>query len=202
MSSAKGVREVSHVDCAGGGQIVVDRGIAYIGHMASPHGTSIIDVRDPKHPKPLAELQMPVGTHSHKVRVSNGLMIVNHEAAGEPPAGWRGGFGVYDVSDPSKPREITRWQTAGTGMHRFDFDGRYLYGSPTFEGSRQCHGHLRPAGPFAAAGGRALVDAGAVDRGRRDAELEGHHAPLPSPAAVRQSPLYQLLAGRLRHPRH
>ena len=48
MSSAKGVREVGHVDCAGGGQIVVEKGIAYVGHMESPHGTSIFDVRDPK----------------------------------------------------------------------------------------------------------------------------------------------------------
>jgi len=46
------------------------------------------------------------------------------------------------------------------------------------------------------------VDAGAVGRGRRDAGLEGHHAPLPSPAAVRQSALHQLLAGRLCDPRH
>src|SRR5215831_19006847 len=68
------------------------------------------------------------------VPVASTAMVVNHEVMGEPPAGWRGGFGVYDVSDPAKPREITRWQTSGTGMHRFDFDGRYLYGSPTFEG--------------------------------------------------------------------
>src|SRR5262249_25227108 len=115
MSSAKGVRVVGHFDCAGGGEIIVERGIAYIGHMASPHGTPVIDVRDPKNPKQLAELSMPAGTHSHKVRVANGLMVVNHEAAGTPPADWRGGFGVYDVSDPARPREITRWQTSGTG---------------------------------------------------------------------------------------
>jgi hypothetical protein len=134
MSSAKGVREISRFDCAGGGQIVVDRGIAYIGHMTAPHGTSIVDVRDPKHPRLLAALTIPEGTHSHKVRVSDGIMIVNHEAAGTPPAGWRGGFGVHDVSDPANPKPVTRWETSGTGMHRYDFDGRYLYGSPTFDG--------------------------------------------------------------------
>jgi hypothetical protein len=134
MSSAKGVREVGHFDCAGGGQIVVEKGIAYIGHMESPHGTSVVDVRDPKNPKGLAEIGMPAGTHSHKVRVSNGIMVVNHEAMGKPPADWRGGFGVYDVSDPAKPREITRWQTSGTGVHRYDFDGRYLYASATMDG--------------------------------------------------------------------
>ena len=55
MSSAKGIREVGHFDCAGGGQIEVQKGIAYVAHMSSPHGTSIVDVRDPKHPKLLSE---------------------------------------------------------------------------------------------------------------------------------------------------
>ena len=129
MSSAKGIREVGHFDCAGGGQIEVQKGIAYVAHMSSPHGTSIVDVRDPKNPKLLSELSMPTGTHSHKARVSNGIMVVNHERfppAGEPPADWRGGFGVYDVSDPSKPRQITRWETSGTGCHRYDVDGHLV----------------------------------------------------------------------------
>src|SRR5262249_56950062 len=118
MSSAKGVREVGHFDCAGGGQIEVEKGIAYIGHMESPHGTSIVDVRDPKNPKLLAQLSMPAGTHSHKVRIANGIMIVNQEAMGQPPAGWRGGFGVYGVRHPGKPRELTPRETVGTRQHR------------------------------------------------------------------------------------
>ena len=51
MPQAKGVREVGWVDCAGGGQITVEKGIAYVGHMSAPHGTSIFDVRDPKNAK-------------------------------------------------------------------------------------------------------------------------------------------------------
>ncbi|MEA2990686.1 MAG: hypothetical protein QOG83_3397 [Alphaproteobacteria bacterium] len=137
MSSEKGIREVGWFDCAGGGQIVVDKGIAYVGHMAAPHGTSIVDVRDPKNPKGLASLEMPTGTHSHKARVSGGIMVVNHEAfppQGAPPAGWRGGFGVYDVSEPSKPRPITRWETSGSGCHRYDLDGHLLFTSATLDG--------------------------------------------------------------------
>ena len=76
MARAKGIRQVAWHDCAGGGQVVVERGIAYIGHMRNPHGTSIVDVRDPRHPKLLAELKMPPATHSHKVRVGNGIMTV------------------------------------------------------------------------------------------------------------------------------
>ena len=48
MPQAKGIREVGWVDCAGGGQITVEKGIAYVGHMAAPHGTSLFDVRDPE----------------------------------------------------------------------------------------------------------------------------------------------------------
>ena len=48
MGTGVGLREVGYFDCAGGGQVVVVDGIAYIGHMRSPHGTSIVDVRDPK----------------------------------------------------------------------------------------------------------------------------------------------------------
>jgi hypothetical protein len=134
MPQANGICEVGWVDCAGGGQIVVEKGIAYVGHMAAPHGTSIFDARDPKNVKHLSSIEVPKGTHSHKVHAQDGIMVVNRERAGTPPEDWHGGFEVYDISDLSKPKSIYRWQTAGTGMHRFSFDGRYLYGSPTFEG--------------------------------------------------------------------
>mgnify|MGYP003298690042 CR=1 FL=1 len=49
-------------------------------NMKNPNGTSIIDVADPRHPKLLATVPMPEGWHSHKVRVANGLMLVNREA--------------------------------------------------------------------------------------------------------------------------
>jgi hypothetical protein len=138
MSEKSGVREIAWFDCGGGGQIVVDHGYAYVGHMASPQGTSIVDVRDPKSPRCVAELRMPAGTHSHKVRVANGVMLINREVNDADSTGdvsvFRGGLGIYDVSDPAHPREITRWETTGKGVHRFDFDGRYVYCSPTVEG--------------------------------------------------------------------
>ena len=138
MGRGVGIRQVGYFDCPGGGQVVVAGGIAYIGHMHSPHGTSIVDVADPKHCRELARIAMPPGTHSHKVRVANGVMVVNHEAnaadANPIPSDFRGGIGIYDVSAPARPREICRWTTAGKGVHRFDFDGRYVYMSPTVEG--------------------------------------------------------------------
>jgi hypothetical protein len=138
MASAKGLRQVGWFDCPGGGQITVVGTMAFIGHMRAPSGTSIVDVSDPKQPRLLARLELPAGTHSHKVRVKDGLMAINREVngadkAGRPP-GFRGGLGLYDVSRPASPREIKLWETDGNGVHRFDFDGRYAYISPTVEG--------------------------------------------------------------------
>jgi hypothetical protein len=141
--SAKGVRRVGFHDCYGGGQVYVDNGFAYIGHIHSPSGTSIIDVRDPKNPKEVAYYEMPRGTHSHKARAVNGLLVTNHEVDPNPadgpaaaPSDFKGGLGIYDVSNPLKPRKILDWVTHGHGVHRYDFDGRYVYCSPTVEGYR------------------------------------------------------------------
>ena len=135
MASANGIREVAHVRCAGGGQIRVDGTTAYVGHMAAPYGTSIYDVADPANPRLLAEIEIPAGFHSHKVRAQDGLMVVNHERlGGEQPDNFQGGLGIYDVEDPANPRHINSWETWGKGVHRFDFDGRYAYVSPTVEG--------------------------------------------------------------------
>lgn len=135
-ASARGLRQVGHFDCPGGGQVVVDRNVAYIAHMKGPEGTTLVDVSDPKSPRRLSGLEVPPHTHSHKVRAQNGLMLVNREAhpAHKPEPGVKGGVLIFDVSDPAKPREITFWQSGGAGVHRFTFDGRYAYISPEMDG--------------------------------------------------------------------
>lgn len=137
MPQAKGVRVVGELDCPGGGQVVVDGAFAYVGHMRAPHGTSVIDVSDPARPRTVAEVSLPAGFHSHKVRVANGLMLVNREVTDFDKAAnadMQPGLGIYDVSNPSAPKPITHWPCAGKGVHRFTFDGRYAYLSPEMEG--------------------------------------------------------------------
>lgn len=143
-----GVNQAGWFDCAGGGQVVVKNRIAYVGNMRNPYGTLIIDVNDPKNPKQIGEIRMPPGTHSHKVRVEGDLMITNREILGAhslngevPPEGYTGGISIHDVSNPAKPRLITDWHATdrsaaryARGVHRFDFDGRYAYLSPTMDG--------------------------------------------------------------------
>lgn len=136
-ASAKGLRQLSYTDCPGGGQIVVKNNIAYVGSMAGPDGTVLFDVTDPCNPREVFRMGMFIGTHSHKVRVANDIMLVNrekHPYQPGAPADFKGGLGIYDVSTRGKPKLISEWKTGGSGVHRFDFDGRYAYISPTVEG--------------------------------------------------------------------
>lgn len=77
---ARNIKRRGHLDIPGGGQVVVDGGYAYVGHMKPPHGTSIIDVSDPSNPKVVATVDLPDSySHTHKVRVVGDLMYTNVE---------------------------------------------------------------------------------------------------------------------------
>jgi hypothetical protein len=135
MPTSRNVTVVSHIDCPGGGQVWIDGNTLYVAHMRAPAGTSVYDVADPRAPRLLAHVEIPAGWHSHKVRAQNGVMVVNHERHGDGgDEGFGGGLGIYDVSTPARPRLITKWRTAGGGVHRYDFDGRYAYLSSTVAG--------------------------------------------------------------------
>jgi hypothetical protein len=45
-----------------------------------------------------------------------------------------GGFRIYNVADPSKPKLIHHQLTGGIGVHRFDMDERYAYISTEMDG--------------------------------------------------------------------
>lgn len=179
---AKGLRRVGHLPLAGGGQVYVHGGHAYVGHMDAPDGATIIDVRDPKRPVVVAEIKLDTArSHTHKLRVVGDLMITNVEMAarhavrrvgvlaereaalsvrlGRPPSDGElgaelglkpsqlallrdfarspyaeGGFKVWDVSNPRRPRELAYVRTHGFGVHRFDMDARYAYISTEMAG--------------------------------------------------------------------
>jgi hypothetical protein len=136
MARAWNTRLVAQIDSPGGGQVWCDGTTLYVSHMRPPDGTSIYDVADPRNPKFLARIELPMGWHSHKVRAANGLMVVNHEKFREGSPEFGGGLGIYDVANPGRPRLITKWRVSGEGggVHRYDFDGRYVYLSPTVDG--------------------------------------------------------------------
>ena len=76
----RNVRRIARLDIPGGGQVTVEGNYAYVGHMKPPHGTTIIDVSDPRNPKPLHTIMLPDNrSHTHKARVMGDVMIVNSE---------------------------------------------------------------------------------------------------------------------------
>jgi len=80
MPLAQNLHRLGHLDLPGGGQVVVQDGYAFIGHMKPPHGTSIVDVRDPANPKLVTTLMLDGElSHTHKVRVAGDIMIINVE---------------------------------------------------------------------------------------------------------------------------
>jgi hypothetical protein len=130
------LKAIGYADVRGGGQVSVKDGLCFVGHISPPEGTTILDVSDPGKPRLLSQVTLPWNTHSHKVRVHQDLMLVNHEAFPEfrVPPGFKGGLRIFDISRPEQPKEIHFLHTGGRGVHRFDFDGRYAYLSTERDG--------------------------------------------------------------------
>lgn len=135
MPDARHLRLVGHSDLGGRGdgmQVMVSGDIAYVGHLGtSGAGTSLLDVSDPTDPRLVRQWPAPAGTHTHKVQVADGLLLVNEERFGDGgPHG--AGMVVYDLADPLDPRRIGYLACGGGGVHRIVWTGgRYAYVSAT-----------------------------------------------------------------------
>lgn len=139
---SEGLRLIGHIPLDGKGDCmhvnVVDD-VAYIGHMGYTEiGTSIVDVAEPARPRSITQILRPRGTHSHKVQVGSGLLLVNHERnrfEASPPSEWSAGMALYNVSDPSRPEQIGFYPTPGVGVHRMAWwEGNLVYVSGTDDG--------------------------------------------------------------------
>jgi hypothetical protein len=161
---ARNMRLLGYSDQGGrsdGVQIMVERGFAYIGHMFSK-GFSIVDVRDPRAPKPANYIAAPPGTWNIHLQVHDNLLLVINakdmfaEAAfaderayyksqvgtvvGTADAkamtrDWTAGLSVYDISKPEAPRQIGFMPVDGGGIHRLWYTGgRWAYASVLLDG--------------------------------------------------------------------
>lgn len=114
---------VGHTDLGGEGDcmhINLRGGSAYVGHMGE-RGTSIIDVHDPTRPRLVNRIPSFPNTHGHKVQIVDDILLVNRERiprSGEP---WMAGLEVYDISDPTEPKQLSFWECGGKGVHRMTF---------------------------------------------------------------------------------
>jgi hypothetical protein len=161
---ARNMRLLGYSDQGGrpdGVQIMVERGFAYIGHMFSK-GFSVVDVRNPRAPKPVDHIAAPPGTWNIHLQVHGDLLLVINakdmfaEAAfaderayyrnqvgtvvGTADAraatrDWTAGLAVYDISVPAQPRRIGFMPVEGGGIHRIWYTGgRWAYVSALLDG--------------------------------------------------------------------
>ncbi|MBI2755316.1 MAG: hypothetical protein HYX52_01260 [Chloroflexi bacterium] len=145
---ARGIRFVGHHGLAGfgdGNQLLRQGDHLYVGHMRRT-GTSVLDVSDPERPELVWQQPAPANTHSHKVQIGDGLLIVNHEQLPEdhgPGTGARGahsaGIQIYDIAtNPAEPRPVGFMGIGGKGVHRLWYTGGpYAYLSGQAEGFRE-----------------------------------------------------------------
>jgi hypothetical protein len=131
QEEAAGLHLVGHHDLGGYGdgmQVLREGDALYVGHFGpSGMGTSILDVSNVASPRLVQQWPAPPGSHTHKVQVADGLLLVNHEQfrGGE---GYSAGMAIYDLTDPLDPRRIGWFDSTGKGVHRIVYTGgRYAY---------------------------------------------------------------------------
>jgi hypothetical protein len=163
------LRLIGHSDQAGrpdGVQLMVHRGFAYVGHMFSK-GFSVIDVADPRDPRPVNYIAAPDNTWNIHLQTHDDLLLVIHakdmfaaaefqdekayykgalgtkvggrHATAKQPRNWSAGVAVYDISKPAQPRQIGFMPIEGGGAHRIWYTGgRWAYVSALLDGFTDC----------------------------------------------------------------
>ena len=157
--SARNIALVGYSDQGGrpdGAQVMVAHGHAYVSHPFSG-GLTVIDVRDPSRPVPVAFLPVhPKSWSIHcqsfgdlllvveefdffKLQVKNyygkSLEGVSRSAYGVNGQDYSAGLRVYDISNPGAPRAIGFMPVEGFGLHRLWWaGGRYVYATAMLDG--------------------------------------------------------------------
>ena len=111
-------------------QEVNDRWYLYLAHLWH-RGWSVLDVSDPAAPEFVTYIPGPENSWTIQIQVAEGKMITALERIAP---GWGGneeqpfseGFLIFDVSKPTKPRQLGHFRTESTGTHRNFYDGGNL----------------------------------------------------------------------------
>ncbi|MGH9102933.1 MAG: LVIVD repeat-containing protein [Acidimicrobiales bacterium] len=143
-ATTKGLRPIAHHDLAGHGdgmQVMRHGDALYVAHTGTTGmGTSILDVHDPARPDLVAQWKAPPNSHTHKVQVADGLLLVNQERfpyRGAAAGPFGAGMSVYRLDDPFSPSQVAFWPSTGRGVHRIVWTGgRYAHLSAIPDGYR------------------------------------------------------------------
>jgi hypothetical protein len=150
---------LGHTDQGGrpdGVQVMVAKNHAYVGHMFSD-GITVINVGDPRVPKPVNFIACPLNTRASHIQVHDNLLLAVNAANvwalqqyekqqdyfatsladsfDRRDRGFAAGMRVFDLTDPAEPREVGFMPVEGIGLHRIWWvGGRYAYASAHFDG--------------------------------------------------------------------
>ena len=162
---ARNMKLIGHSDQGGrpdGVQVMVNKGYVFVSHMFSK-GFSIIDVRDPRNPKPCKYVPAPPNTWTIHLQTHGDLLVVINakdmfaaaefqderqyykgslgkkvgtaDAAQPRKHNWTAGMAVYDITNPEEPRQIGFMPVEGGGIHRIWYvGGRWAYVSALLDG--------------------------------------------------------------------
>ncbi len=128
---------IGHHDLNGHGdgmQLLKNGRYVYIAHLGtSPMALTIVDAADPADLRVVKQMPHPNNTHAHKVQIAGDILIQNQErpyfdksvAATVPN---EAGIRIYNISNPTEPREVGYMKIPGKGVHRMWFtDGKYAH---------------------------------------------------------------------------
>ena len=162
---AYNLKIIGHSDQGGrpdGVQLMVNKEYAITGHMFSD-GFSVIDVRDPRNPKPVHYEPAAPNTWNIHLQTAGDLMLVINAknmfaaeefqneaeyysgqigkkvgtADAEQPheRNWKAGMTVYNIANPAEPKEIAFMPVDGGGIHRLWYTGgNWAYASVLLDG--------------------------------------------------------------------
>ncbi len=125
ISNPANLRHVSVVRVGEAQSCVVSDGYLYVGAWAECR-VAVCDVRNPAAPKPVAEIRL--GGRGDGLCVENGILYAAYgqhqpgaaSSLDDPRYGNGNGMDLFDVSDPARPKQVSRVQ----------FAWRFYYGSP------------------------------------------------------------------------
>lgn len=163
---ARNMKLIGYSDQGGrpdGVQLMINKGYAFIGHMFSK-GFSVVDVRDPRNPKPVTYVAAPHNTWNIHLQTFGDLLLVINakdmfaaaefqdekayykgalgkkvgtadQKPGAAQRDWTAGMAVYDIANPAEPRKIGFMPVEGGGVHRIWYTGgRWAYASVLLDG--------------------------------------------------------------------
>ncbi len=125
-SYAEKTRLIGHHDLDGSGdgmQVVKHGQYLYVAHVGtSKMALSILDVSDPSNPLLIRQIPHVPNTHNHKVQIAGNTLIQNSEfisyipqTGPEKPVT---GLNVYNIDDPTDPKQVGFHPVCGRGVHR------------------------------------------------------------------------------------